>query len=186
MEGFPQKVPNEMHSYGYGTTAQHYGSVAPGVQNVVDNLTPSQSYVAQTHSTSAQGDNSSGGIISTPGTSLQEDFGGGGGGEVIVPHSGGRKKKKKHKSGDNSGSSVKPEVMDEEGLIDAAIPLLSENQGVEDLLFNASLPSSGGTIVGGQYLLNNSLLDQILTEKKLQLLQSPEVMEWLKKHMKDK
>lgn len=38
---------------------------------------------------------------------------------------------------------------------------------VEDLLFPSTLPPPGGTLVGGQYLLNNSLLDQILTEKKM-------------------
>lgn len=38
---------------------------------------------------------------------------------------------------------------------------------VEDLLFPSTLPPPGGTLVGGQHLLNNSLLDQILTEKKM-------------------
>ncbi|XP_068242670.1 uncharacterized protein [Palaemon carinicauda] len=180
MEGFSQKVPSDIHSFGY-TSAQHYNNVPAGSQNVMEAMNPSQSYVAQSHTTNQQFENSGSGIIPTPGTSLQEDFAN----EALVPPNSGRKKKKKHKSGDsNSGNTVKPEVMDEEGLVDPTLPLLTENQGVEDL-FSSSLQTCGETVVGEQYLLNNSLLDQILTEKKLQLMQSPDVIEWLKKQAKN-
>ncbi|KAK7074928.1 hypothetical protein SK128_027585 [Halocaridina rubra] len=159
-----------MHSYGFGSTSQQYGTVPTGLQNV-ETLTSTQAFENPP----------GGGVLPTPGTS--GEFGG----EMTSPQSIGRKKKKKHKSGDNvPGSSVKPEVMDEENPVHTAVPMLAENQGVEDLLFNSSLSSTGGTVIGGQYLLNNSLLDQILTEKKLQLMQSPEVIECLQKHMSDK
>lgn len=64
--------------------------------------------------------------MTAPGTSLQDDFSEGTG----IAGGGGRKKKKKQKSGDDSGTSVKAGMMAEDDLIDAAIPLLSENQGL--------------------------------------------------------
>ncbi|XP_064086836.1 uncharacterized protein LOC135201658 isoform X2 [Macrobrachium nipponense] len=163
MEGFSQKVPSDTHSFGFASSAQHYSNVPAGAQNVMETMNPSRTYITPSHTTNQQLENTGGRIIPTAGTSLQEDFAN----EALVPPNSGRKKKKKHKSGEsNSGNTVKPEVMDEEGLVDATLPLLTENQGVEDL-FSSSIPACGETVVGEQYLLNNSLLDQILTEKKL-------------------
>lgn len=99
---------------------------------------------------------------------------------------GGRKKKKKHKSGEESSTSAKSSAVVDEELVDTVLPMLSDNQDVEELLFPSTLPPSGGTLVAGQYLLNNSLLDQILTEKKMQILQSPEVIEFLRKQLAKK
>lgn len=66
------------------------------------------------------------GAMATPGTSLQDDFRG----EASVGGNTGRKKKKKQKSGEEtSGNSVKPDLMEEDELVDAAIPMLAENQG---------------------------------------------------------
>ncbi|XP_045124932.1 uncharacterized protein LOC123512571 [Portunus trituberculatus] len=135
------------------------------------------------------------GAANTPVSSMDGGKGvaavGGSGVEEIVetgsaaPIGGGRKKKKKHKSGEESSTSAKSAVVDEE-LADTVLPMLSDNQDVEELLFPSTLPPSGGTLVAGQYLLNNSLLDQILTEKKMQILQSPEVIEFLRKQLAKK
>ncbi|KAK3863145.1 hypothetical protein Pcinc_031043 [Petrolisthes cinctipes] len=124
-------------------------------------------------------------VLSAPGPSLPDDptsmmTGGGGGGGT----GGGRRKKKKHKSGDDA--TAKSNLMSEEELVDAVIPILSENQGVEELTLPSTLPPPGDTLLAGHYLLNNTLLDHILTEKKMQILQSPEVIEYLKKQMDKK
>lgn len=173
MDGYPSKLAGELHTFTYGNTTQHFASA--GVSTPVQPMTSTPPYITQQTHTSSQLEGKT--STTAPGTSLQDDFNEG----AVVGGGGGRKKKKKQKSGDDSGTSVKAE----DDLVDATIPLLSENQGVEDL-FPASLPPPGGTVVGGQYLLNNSLLDQILTEKKMQILQSPDVTEFLKKQMSKK
>lgn len=70
--------------------------------------------------------------MATPGTSLQDDFRG----EAVVVGNTGRKKKKKQKSGEEaSGNSGKPDLMEEDELVDATIPILAENQGWLAILF---------------------------------------------------
>ncbi|KAK8728545.1 hypothetical protein OTU49_009008 [Cherax quadricarinatus] len=181
MDGYSSKLAGELHNYNYSSSAQHFGPVSGGVSGPVQSMTSTSQFITQQSHSSSQLDSNIG-LATGQGTNLQEEFCEGTG----VGGGGGRKKKKKQKSGEDPSTSVKPNIMPEEDLVDAAIPLLSENQGVEDLLFPASLPPPGGTLVGGQYLLNNSLLDQILTEKKMQILQSPDVIEFLKKHMSKK
>ncbi|KAG7175750.1 uncharacterized protein LOC121855203 [Homarus americanus] len=178
MDGYPSKLAGELHTYNYSSGSQHFNSASTGISTPVQSMSSTTPYMAQqTHSSSQLESNTA-----APGTSLQDDFSEG----SSVGGGGGRKKKKKQKSGEDPGTSVKPNMLAEEELADPAVPLLTENQGVEDLLFPASLPPPGGTLVGGQYMLNNSLLDQILTEKKMQILQSPEVIEFLKKQMAKK
>lgn len=68
-----------------------------------------------------------------------EELAEGGGGSV--PSGGGRKKKKKHKSGEDMTASAKASGgVGEEELVDPALPMLSDNQGV-DWLFIQSLCS---------------------------------------------
>ncbi|XP_063599429.1 uncharacterized protein LOC134775764 [Penaeus indicus] len=176
MEGYPSKAQGD--AFDQGNPSQHFGSAATAVP-ATQPINAAVTFISQTHSSSGQLEGNAG-VMATPGTSLQDDFRG----EASVGGSTGRKKKKKQKSGEEaSGNSGKPDLMEEDELVDAAIPMLAENQGVEELLYPASLPPAGGTLVGGQYLLNNALLDQILAEKKMQLMQSPEVMEFLKKQI---
>ncbi|ROT80630.1 uncharacterized protein [Penaeus vannamei] len=176
MEGYPSKAQGDV--FDQGNPSQHFGSASTAVP-ATQTINTAVTFIGQTHSSSGQLEGNAG-AMATPGTSLQDDFRG----EASVGGNTGRKKKKKQKSGEEtSGNSVKPDLMEEDELVDAAIPMLAENQGVEELLYPASLPPAGGTLVGGQYLLNNALLDQILAEKKMQLMQSPEVMEFLKKQI---
>nr|XP_045599580.1 uncharacterized protein LOC123758866 isoform X2 [Procambarus clarkii] len=162
MDSYSPKLAGELHTYNYNSSSQHFGSVSGGVPESIQPMTSSPQFVAQQSHSSSQLESNTG-LTPGPATSLQEEFCEGTG----VGGGGGRKKKKKQKSGDVPSAAMKPNLMAEEDLVDAAIPLISENQGVEDLLFPASLPSTGGTLVGGHYLLNNNLLDQILTEKKM-------------------
>ncbi|XP_042887990.1 uncharacterized protein LOC122263571 [Penaeus japonicus] len=179
MEGYPSKVQGD--TFDLGNPSQHFGS-APAAIPSTQPVNTVATFIGQSHSSSGQLEGNTG-VMATPGTSLQDDFRG----ETSVVGNTGRKKKKKQKSGEETlGNSVKPDLMEEDELVDAAIPMLTENQGVEELLYPASLPPAGGTLVGGQYLLNNTLLDQILAEKKMQLMQSPEVMEFLKKQIAKK
>ncbi|XP_045599581.2 uncharacterized protein [Procambarus clarkii] len=182
MDSYSPKLAGELHTYNYNSSSQHFGSVSGGVPESIQPMTSSPQFVAQQSHSSSQLESNTG-LTPGPATSLQEEFCEGTG----VGGGGGRKKKKKQKSGDVPSAAMKPNLMAEDDLVDAAIPLISENQaGVEDLLFPASLPSTGGTLVGGHYLLNNNLLDQILTEKKMQILQSPDVIEFLKKQISKK
>ncbi|XP_076056438.1 uncharacterized protein LOC143034368 [Oratosquilla oratoria] len=90
-----------------------------------------------------------------------------------------RKKKKKRKSSEDSPTGgFKMERIEDEAL-------LTEPLGLDDLLFSGMPPSSGsgGTIIAGQYLLNNSVLEQVLAQKKMKLLQSPEVLEFVQKKL---
>lgn len=175
MEDFGSKLSGDL-TFKYGTSTPAYGG---GSSTPASVTTPS--YTAQER----QMDGSKGMAGATGGSGVEELVEGGGGN---TPGGGsGRKKKKKHKSGEDSSAAAKPSAEGvEDELVDAALPMLSDSQDVEDLLFPSTLPPPGGTLVGGQYLLNNSLLDQILTEKKMQLLQSPEVIEFLRKQLAKK
>nr|XP_053649398.1 uncharacterized protein LOC128700320 isoform X3 [Cherax quadricarinatus] len=124
MDGYSSKLAGELHNYNYSSSAQHFGPVSGGVSGPVQSMTSTSQFITQQSHSSSQLDSNIG-LATGQGTNLQEEFCEGTG----VGGGGGRKKKKKQKSGEDPSTSVKPNIMPEEDLVDAAIPLLSENQG---------------------------------------------------------
>lgn len=177
MEGCGSKVSGEVPAYKYGASTPAFGGGTGGANTPASSMTTPGYGVQESQMEESKGVTAVGGSAVEE---IRESSSGGTSG-------GGRKKKKKHKSGEDSSTSAKSSaVVADDELVDAVLPMLSDNQDVEELMFPSTLPPSGGTLVGGQYLLNNSLLDQILTEKKMQILQSPEVIEFLRKQLAKK